>query len=153
MYSTVCTKNCGVWKTFYIVQVSTGSTPFQWRVIFLCSLWCCVYKVPVLLYKVNTIWVLALTGDESGDFHTSLILKLKKIIILWLTPYTYFFLPFFLISLRRFDSGSQYRIHIFTGNGIFEHSRLCTFVHLFPCIQVVFVLHKYFKMWIPSSTV
>lgn len=118
-----------------------------------CSLWCCVYKVPVLLYKVNTIWVLALTGDESGDFHTSLILKLKKIIILWLTPYTYFFLPFFFISLRHFDSGSQYRIHIFTGNGILEHSRLCTFVHLFPCIQVVFVLHKDFKMWIPSSTV
>lgn len=118
-----------------------------------CSLWCCVYKVPVLLYKVNTIWVLALNGNELGDFHTSLILKLKKIIILWLTPYTYFFLPFFLISLRHFDSGSQYRIHIFTGNGIFEHSRLCTFVHLFPCIQVVFVLHKYFQMWIPSSTV
>lgn len=138
MYSTVCTKNCGVWKTFYIVQVSTGSTPFQWRVIFLCSLWCCVYKVPVLLYKVNTIWVLALTGDESGDFHTSLILKLKKNHHFMTNPLYIFFSSFFLISLRHFDSGSQYRIHIFTGNGIFEHSRLCTFVHLFPCIQVVF---------------
>lgn len=62
--------------------------------------------------------------------------------------YIFFSSFFFLISLRHFDSGSQYRIHIFTGNGIiiFEHSRLCTFVHLFPCIQVVFVLHKYFKM-------
>lgn len=56
-------------------------------------------------------------------------------------PLYIFFSSFFLISLRHFDSGSQYRIHIFTGNGIFEHSRLCTFVHLFPCIQVVFVLH------------
>lgn len=118
-----------------------------------CSLWCCVYKVPVLLYKVNTIWVLALTGDESGDFHTSLILKLKKNHHFMTNPLYIFFSSFFLISLRHFDSGSQYRIHIFTGNGIFEHSRLCTFVHLFPCIQVVFVLHKYFKMWIPSSTV
>lgn len=60
-----------------------------------CSFWCCVYKVPVLLYKVNTIWVLALTGDESGDFHTSLILKLKKNHHFMTNPLYIFFSSFF----------------------------------------------------------
>lgn len=137
MYSTVCTKNCGVWKTFYIVQVSTGSTPFQWRVIFLCSLWCCVYKVPVLLYKVNTIWVLALTGDESGDFHTSLILKLKKIIILWLTPYTYFFLPFFNFFVPFWFRKSIQNTHFYRKRyfGTLKVMYICTFISLYSgCI-------------------
>lgn len=51
--------------------------PLQWRVLFLLTTVNVLYPAAVLLYKVNIVGVLVLNGDESADFHTSLILKLK----------------------------------------------------------------------------